>query len=96
MSAADHFVRISTHPVAEGAAALVALMGALFAPIGLGYGVATSAGMGTPGTYATGAVGALAGVASFNRMLWQTRVYGWTVRLLEWTGRRGIGGGGSA
>lgn len=90
MSAYDLYVRLSTHPVAEGAAALVALVGALAAPIVGGYALTVAVDPAPVGAYGLGGIAALTGVWAFNRVLYRTRVYDWVARLFVWTGVRGI------
>lgn len=96
MNVHDLYVRLSTHPVAEGAAAGVALLGALFAPIVLGYSAAVLAELGSTGAYATGVGSTLTGIWAFNRVLWRTRVQEWVAGLFEWTRATGITEGESA
>ncbi len=79
------------HPAAEGLAGCFALVAALFGPMALGAAVAATVAGGWALTYALGAVGALGGVALFNRVLWQTGVHDWVARFVQWAAGYDLG-----
>ncbi len=79
------------HPAAEGLAGCFALLVALVGPMVAGAGLAAVASAGFGLTYALGVVGALVGVAAFNRVLWQTVVYEWVARFVQWAAGYNLG-----
>jgi uncharacterized membrane protein YeaQ/YmgE (transglycosylase-associated protein family) len=96
MSLVDEIALATEHPVAQGAAALLALLAALLAPVVGGWLIAEHLilMLGTPDTwltaYACGVVGAFTGVWLFNRVLYGTRVYDWLTAFVRLCRRTGV------